>query len=108
MKDSTRWFALYGMIARGEKSFPSDDNVANECDFHYLKALIEALYPNSKPCGDGKFSRVCNFTKSVSEEADWVRRNFIGRDEDLEAFLGGVLATVQAYDKVIEKIKKGH
>lgn len=105
--DSTKWFWAYCMIKRGEKNYPVELLEANKQDYHYLLALTDALYPEKKTSGTGKFDRAWNYTKSVESEADWVRRNFIGRDPAFEAFLAGVLATVSAYTKEIERIKKG-
>ena len=106
--DSTKWFWAYVMIKRGEKNYTEELAEANSLDFHYMQALVNALYPNSLPKGSGKFDRLLTYAREVSEEADWIRRNFIGRDPELEAFFAGVIATISAYNREIEKIKKGH
>lgn len=103
---SEKWFWAWRRLKYGESA---NDKPMSERDWALTAALVSAVLRGQEyiPEGDGKFSRLVNYIEGVRKEAAWIKDNFTGRDEVLEAFVAGVDVTFEAVAKVAENIKKG-
>lgn len=101
---SEKWYWAWRRLKYGESA---NDTLRSDRDEALVAALISAIMCDRIPKGDGKFSRVESFVKSIRKETEWIKRNFTGNDEVFTAFLMGIDVTFEVMDRMTEKIKKG-
>ena len=103
MTDS-KWFWAW---KRAKDRNEQRDVEFSDKDYALISALLDTLYFDEYPKGDGKFSRARNYVESVRTECAWVKRNWCGNDELLLAFLSGIDVAFEVMELKLEIIKKG-
>ena len=99
-----RYFWAWKKLTRREENIATPSELTDQA---FIGAVISAIVALDIPEGDGKFSRVETYAKTVRTEIEWCRRNWKGSDETLTAFFLGVEAMCTELERIIEKIKKG-
>lgn len=99
-----RYFWAWKRLKRREEQIDQPRELTDQA---FIGAVISAIVAKEIPDGDGKFSRVETYMRSVRTEIEWCRTNWVGSDEVLTAFFLGVEAMCTEFEHVTEKIKKG-
>lgn len=98
-----KWFWAWRALKNGER----DNAPREDVDEQLLDGLVTQLMADTLPRGDGKFSRLDNYIKTIRAEISLVKKNWSGNAEILSAFLLGLDVTFEVIQRTAEKIKKG-
>lgn len=83
------------------------ETVHYDVDFRLALALSNLALSDNLPKGDGKFSRVVKYCEDLKTELSWIKRNWTGNDEELNAYLLGCDTIITGLENILEIIKKG-
>ena len=100
-----KWFWIYQKVLEKYESKGISPLVDRDID--YIKVILESMYTPLIPGGDGKFSRIFNWSANITEALEIVKKSFTGKDDILLAFFMGLTSAFECFETELNLIKRG-
>lgn len=96
------WFWAWRRLK--ERASREDEPAPDISDAELVEIMIDAVIPKHPSKGDGRYSRVVTYITNVCDTLDWLKKNWRGDQELLNAFMLGMEVSCEALKREIQLI----
>lgn len=96
------WFWAWRRLK--ERTSRDEDPAPDIADAELVEMMINVVIPKYPSKGDGRYNRVVTYITNVCDMLEWLKRNWRGDQELLNAFMLGMEVSCEALRREIQLI----